>query len=151
MGILIYVPFLTSRGPISRSKMPGFESFPLPISHFPFPISHSLFLVSPLQERSSKYCFCFKSEVGYEKLEFRSEKWEFRGKKWEFRSEKWESGKLISHFSKGIWEVGSGTQMRIPIFKISPSEMIGWSPRSRSLPVNCFSYLLVTDFGHQKT
>ena len=102
MGILVYVPFLTSRGPISRSKMPGFESFPLPISHFPFPISHSLFLVSPLQERSSKYCFCFKSEVGYEKLEFRSEKWEFRGKKWEFRSEKWESGKLISHFSKGI-------------------------------------------------
>ena len=54
MGILVYVPFLTSRGPISRSKMPGFESFPLPISHFPFPTSNSLFLVSPLQERREK-------------------------------------------------------------------------------------------------
>ena len=94
MGILIWVPLPTSQMPCGKWGCEHSQS-PLP----------------------------FTSQVGCGKLEFRSEKWEFRGEKWEFRSEKWESGKLISHFSHGIWEVGSGTQMRIPIFKISSSAL----------------------------
>ena len=61
------------------------------------------------------------------KLEFSSEIWEFGDEKWEAKIEKWESGKLTSHFSHGIWEVGNGTQMGIPIFKISSS---GWKRTS---------------------
>ena len=53
--------------------------------------------------------------------DFRSEKWELRSEMWDFRSEKSDLGKLASHFSFGIWEMGSGIETRILIFKTLPS------------------------------
>ena len=129
MRIFVWVPFPTSRGPISHSKISKLlwiptSHFLLPISHFLLPISHFPLPTSncdKFDEKSIVHTTNQKGEVGFQKCVVGSEKLEFWDEKWEFRSEKWESGKLTSHFPHGIWEVGNGTQMGIPIFKISLS------------------------------
>ena len=61
-----------------------------------------------------------------EKQDVEFKKWDVGIHEWEVGSEKWEMrfGKLASHFPHGIWEVGSGTEMRILVFKISPSGLL---------------------------
>ena len=60
--------------------------------------------------------------------DYRSEKWELRSEMWDCRSEKSDLGKLTSHFSFGIWEMGSGMETRTLIFKNLPSAY-GHGPR----------------------
>ena len=119
-GILIWVALPISDDPISHSKMSKFWG--TPISHFLFPISCFSLPISHfhLQMGSGNLRVGNGNKLVLFLLQMRSGAWEVGNQKWEMGIQRWEM-RIYEWETFLRWEVGNGTQTRIPIFKISPS------------------------------
>ena len=122
MGILIRVPLSTSDAPISHYKMS--KIWWIPTSHFLFPISHFLLLISHFPLQTGNESFQVGSEIKCVLFLIQMEFGNLASGIWELGIQKWEMGYMDETYIPFLtWHLrsGNGTQMIIPIFKISSS------------------------------